>query len=90
MVYIQGYHRSRTKNKADENLILLPKKKTIICACTTNVRSCLPTISRNHLLQQCLILDFLLVIVTENFFSLANFLNQFRGAARICLRGGGG
>jgi len=26
---------------ADENLILLPKKKTIVSVCTTNVRSCL-------------------------------------------------
>jgi len=36
----------------------------------------LSIISRNHLLRQCFILDFLLVIVTENVFSLAYFLNQ--------------
>jgi len=55
----------------EKNLILLPKKKAIVSVCATNVRSyvCL-FVSRNHLLQQCLILDFLLGIVTEKTFSL--------------------
>ena len=62
---------------ADENLILLPKKKTIVSVGTTNVRSYVYLfISRNHLLKHCLILDFLLVIVTKNIFSLACFFNQ--------------
>jgi len=54
---------------AEENLILLPENKTIVSVCTTTVRSyvCL-LISRNHLLQHCLILDSLLVIVMENVF----------------------
>jgi len=61
---------------AEKNLILLPKNKTVISVCTTKVRSyvCL-FISRNHLLQQRLILDFLLGIVPKMFFSLAYFLN---------------
>ena len=48
---------------AVENLIILPKKQTIVSVCTTNVRSylCLFVFS-SHLLQQSLILDFLLVI----------------------------
>jgi len=52
---------------AEENLISLPKKKTIVSVCTTSIRSyvCL-FITRNHLLQQCLILDFRLGIFTEN------------------------
>ena len=38
---------------------------------------CLPIyLQRNHLLQQCLILDFLLRIVTENVFTNSYFLNQ--------------
>jgi len=62
---------------AEKNLILLPKKNTNISVCTTYVSSyiCL-FISRNHLLQQYLILEFLLAIVTENVFSLAYFLNH--------------
>jgi len=40
---------------ADENLIFLPEKKTIVSVCTTDVRSyvCL-FISRKHLLQNVL------------------------------------
>jgi len=62
---------------AEENVILLTKKKAIVSVCTTNVRSyvCL-FISRNHLLQQCLILDFLHGIIMENVFSLAYFMKQ--------------
>jgi len=45
---------------AEESFILLPKKITIVSVCTTNVRSYVSLfISRNHLLQQCRILDFL-------------------------------
>jgi len=56
---------------AEQKLVIVPKNKTIVSVFTTIVRSyiCL-FISRKHLLQQCLILDFLLVIVTENFFRL--------------------
>jgi len=56
---------------SEENLILLHKKKTTVSVCTTDVKSyvCL-FISKNHLLQQCLILDYLLGIVTKKFFSL--------------------
>jgi len=52
---------------AEENFILLPKKKTIVSVCMTNVRSyvCL-FISRSHLLHQCLVLNFLLATITEN------------------------
>jgi len=55
---------------AEKNFILLPKKKKFFSVCTTNVRSyvCL-IISRNHFLQQFLIPDFLLVIITEDVFS---------------------
>jgi len=62
---------------AEENVILLPKKKTIVSVCTTNVRTyvCL-FISRNHLLQQRLILDLLLGIVTENAFFTCLFLES--------------
>jgi len=62
---------------AEEKMISLPKKKTIVSLCTTNVRSyvCL-VVSRKQVLQQCLIFDFLLGIVTENVFLLAYFLNQ--------------
>ena len=62
---------------AEENLISLPNKKTIVSVCQTNVRSyvCL-FIIRNHLLQQCIILEILFGIVTETFISLAYFLNQ--------------
>ena len=61
----------------EENLIILRKKKTIVSVCKTKVRSCRCLfIFRNHLLYRCLILDFLLGIVTENVFSLAYFLNQ--------------
>ena len=54
---------------ADENFILLTEKKFFFSVCTTNVRSyvCL-IISRNHLLQQFLIPDFLLVIITDDVF----------------------
>jgi len=67
-----------------ENVILLPKKKAIGSFCTTNVRSfiCL-FISRNHLLQQSLILDFLLGIVTENVFSLAYFFIQLNAKPSV-------
>ena len=60
---------------AGKNLILLPKTIRNVSVCTTYVSSyiCL-YISRNHLLQQYLILEFLLAIVTENVFSLASFL----------------
>jgi len=63
----------------EENLILLPEKKTIVSACTTNVRLyvCL-FISRNHLLQQCPILDFLLGIVMENAFFTCLFLESIK------------
>jgi len=62
---------------AEENLILLPKKKKIFlfARLTSDHIVCL-IIFRNHLLQQFLIPDFLVVIVTENVFSLAYFLNQ--------------
>jgi len=63
----------------EENLILLPKQKTIVSVCTTNVRSYLCLfISRNHLLQQRLILDFLLGIVTENAFFACLFLESIK------------
>jgi len=58
---------------AEENLILLPKNKTIVSVCTTNVRSYV-----NHLLQQCLILDFLLGIVTKNVFFACVFLESMK------------
>jgi len=62
---------------AEKNLVLLPKKKTIVSVCTTNIRSyvCL-FISRNQLLLQCLILDFLVIVKKNVFVSLAYFLNQ--------------
>jgi len=64
---------------AEENLILLPKKKTIVSVCTTNVTSyvCL-FISKNHLLQQRLILDFLHGIVKENAFFACLFLESIK------------
>jgi len=54
---------------AKKNLILLPKKITNVSVCATYVSSyiCL-FISRNHLLQRYLILEFLLAIVTKNVF----------------------
>jgi len=62
---------------AEQNLILLHKKETIFSVCTTNVRSHVCVfISRNDCLQQCIFLDFLLLIITENVFSLAYFLIQ--------------
>ena len=62
---------------AEENFFILPKKKTIDSVCITNFRSYLCLfIFGKHLLQQCLILDFLLVTVTENVFLLGYFLNQ--------------
>ena len=56
---------------ADENLF--------VSVCTTNVRSyvCL-YISRNHLLQQCLILNLLLEIVMENAFFTCLFLESIK------------
>jgi len=69
---------------AEENLILSPKKKAIVSVCKINVPSpvCL-FISRNHLLQQCLILDLLLGIVTENVFSLVHFMNQLNAKTSL-------
>ena len=69
---------------AEKNLILLPEKITNVSVCTIYVRSyiCL-FISRNHLLQQCLILEFLLAIVTENVFSFAYFLNHLNAKAGL-------
>jgi len=64
---------------AEQNLILLPKKITNVSVCTTNVRSyvCLFT-SRNHLFHQCLILDFLVVIITKNVFFACVFLESIK------------
>jgi len=64
---------------AKENLILLPKTKTIVSFFTTNVRSyiCLFT-SRNHLLQQCFILNFPLVIITETLVFACLFLESIK------------
>jgi len=69
---------------AEENLILLPEKKAIVSVCTTNVRShlCL-FISRNHLLQQCLVLDFFPGIVTEDVFSFAYLMNQLNAKTSL-------
>ena len=80
--YSQGYHRSRTKHKDGWGKFafsLSPKKKTIVSICTTNIRSyvCL-IISRNHLLQHCLILDFLLVIATKNVFFACLFVESIK------------
>jgi len=64
---------------AEEILIILPKNKMIVSVCTTNVRSYLCLfIFRNHLLQQCLLLDFFLVIVTENVFFACSFLEVIK------------
>jgi len=74
--YTQGYHRSRTKNKDGWGKFdLITWNKTTVSVCTTNVWSyvCL-FISRNHLLQQRLILEFLVVSVTENVFFACLFL----------------
>jgi len=62
---------------AEKMLILLPKKITNASVCTAYVSSyiCL-FISRNHLLQQYLILEFLLAIVTENVFFACLFLES--------------
>ena len=63
---------------AEENLIIFPKKKTIVSVRTTNVRSYICVfIFRNHLLQQCLILDFR-VIVVENVFFACLFLESIK------------
>jgi len=58
--------------RAEEILISLPSRKTIVSVCTIDVRSyvCL-FITRNHLLQKCIILDILFGIVTENVYWLA-------------------
>jgi len=62
---------------AEKSFILLPKRITNVFVCTTYVSSyiCL-FISRNHLLQQYLILEFLLAIVTENVFFACLFLES--------------
>jgi len=62
---------------AEKILILLPKKIMNVSVCTTYFSSyiCL-FISRNHLLQQYLILEFLLAIVTENVFLACLFLES--------------
>ena len=82
IAYMQGYHRSTVEQKirtAEENLIILLKKKTIVSVCTTNVRSHLCRfIFRNQLLQQCLNLDFVLGIVTENVFFPCLFLESIK------------
>jgi len=64
-------------------LIVLPKKITNVAVCTTYVNSyiCL-FISRNHLLQQYLILEFFLAIVTENVFFACLFLESSKCQTR--------
>ena len=64
---------------ADEILILLPKKiaKAIVFVCTTIAFICL-FISSNYSLQQCLILNFLLVIVMENVYFACLFLESIK------------
>jgi len=64
---------------AEENLISLPNRKTIVSVCTTNVISyvCL-FVTRNHLLQQCIILDILFGIVTENVYFACLFLESIK------------
>jgi len=64
---------------AEENLILLPKKKIIVSVFTANAGSYVcQIISRNHLLQQCHILNFLLGIVTENIFFACLYLESIK------------
>jgi len=60
---------------AKENLCLLPKQQLFLFARLMSDHVYL-FISRNHLLQQYLFRNFLLVIVTNNVFLLANFLNK--------------
>ena len=64
---------------SEEIFILLPKKKIILSVRTTNVRSyvCL-FMSRNHLLQERLILDFIVAIVTENVFFACLFRESIK------------
>jgi len=66
------------KIRTAENLILLSKKKIIVSACTTNIPYVCLYISRNHLLQQCPILDFLLGIFTKNAFFTCLFLESIK------------
>jgi len=69
--YRQGYHWSRTKNKDGCGKFDYITSKESNCFCLHDWRQtiCLSIyLKRNHLLQQCRILDFLLRIVTENVF----------------------